>query len=273
MVNARPSRAAPGGGGAAREAREVRGGAASAPRFPGFTTGGATVALPRELFVDLLPAIEDEGELRATLYALAAALRPGPVRGVRRSQLLRERPLLRQFERLAPGEAQAGAAAALSRAAERGSLLAVELGDGDLLYLMNSQAGGRQRDRLLAGVLAPPPAPSGWRPGAGDRRAADAAAAAVTTPGGAAALYENEIGLITPAVAEALSAAEARYPEGWIEDALRLAALHNARSWAYAEAVLRRWEVEGRGKEGLDADSERDPGDDPYRRVVRRSWP
>lgn len=258
-MNARPSRSAAPGSGAAPPGR----------RFPGFQSGAPAVALPRELFVALLPRIEEEGELRATLYALAAAVRPGPVLGVRRSQLLREQPLLRQFERLAPGEAESAAAVALSRAADRGSVLALELPDGDLLYLMNSAAGRRQRDRLIAGALQPPPPPSGWRAGAADSAPPDHQAA----PAGAAALYEAEIGLITPAVAEALADALDRYPEGWIEDALRLAALHNARSWAYAEAVLRRWEVEGRGEEGIDADSERDPGGDPYGRVIRRSWP
>ncbi len=239
-------------------------------RFPGFAAGAPAVALPRELFVALLPRIEDEGELRATLYALAAAMRPGPVLGVRRSQLLRERPLLSQFERLRPGEAPEAAAAALSAAVGRGSLLGCELTDGDLLYLVNSPAGRRQRERLLAGALAAPPAPPGWRPGG---PGAVARPADQPAPSGAAALYEAEIGLITPAVAEALARAEAHYPEDWIEDALRVAALHNARSWAYAEAVLRRWEAEGRGEEGRGADSERDHGDDPYGRVVRRSWP
>ena len=254
-------------------------------RFPGFVTGGGAVALPRELFVELLPRIEEEGELRATLYALAAAARPGSPPGVRRSQLLGERPLLAQFERLAPGEASAAAEAALARAAQRGSLLAVELADGDLLYLAHAEAGRRQRERLLAGTLAPPPPPPGWRVGAHERAGSPRAAAVAASagPAGAAAAYEREIGMLTPAVAEALAEAETRYPARWIEEALREAALHNARSWAYAQAVLRRWEAEGRGdldaapagtgEGGGDASAGRDPGRDPYQRVVRRSWP
>lgn len=258
-------------------------------RFPGFVAGGAAVALPRELFVELLPRIDDEGELRATLYALAAAARPGPLPGVRHAQLLTERPLLTQFERLAPGEAAATVEAALARAAERGSLLVVELADGDRLYLAHTEAGRRQRERLLAGSLAPPPAPPGWRSGTGEPTGSPRAAMAAASAGptGAAAAYEREIGMLTPAVAEALAEAEKRYPAPWIEEALREAALHNARSWAYAEAVLRRWRAEGRsdldvapstgpariGEEGRDASTGRDPGHDPYQRVVRRSWP
>lgn len=270
---------------AAASAAEAGTATGEAWHFPGFVAGGAAVALPRELFVELLPRIEDEGELRATLYALAAALRPGPVLGVRRSQLLSERPLLSQFDRLTPGESTAAATIALGRAVSRGSLLAVELPDGDLLYVVHSEAGRRQRERLVAGALTPPAAPAGWHGSEGARRAA--ATARAVMPGGVAALYESEIGMLTPFVAEALAAAEARYPARWIEDALREAALHNARSWAYAEAMLRRWEAEGRDDAGgspdearpgsergdRDANAGRDTGRDPYQRVVRRSWP
>jgi len=289
-VSAAPSHtsadaATPAGSTAERVASSSAEAIAEASRFPGFVAGGAAVALPRELFVELLPRIDDEGELRATIYALAAAARPGSLPGVRHAQLLTERPLLTQFERLAPGEAVATVEAALARAVERGSLLAVVLPDGDRLYLAHTEAGRRQRERLLAGTLPPPPAPAGWRPGSGGHggwpRAATAAASA--GPVGAAAAYEREIGMLTPAVAEALAEAETRYPAPWIEEALREAALHNARSWAYAEAVLRRWQADGRsdldvapagtGEEGRDASAGRDPGRDPYQRVIRRSWP
>ncbi len=255
---------------------------AESERFPGFVPGGAAVALPRELFVELLPRIEDEGELRATLYALAAVARPGPRPGVRHSQLLGERPLLRQFERLSSGELIIAVEAALARAVERGSLLAVELPDGDLLYLALSEAGRRQRERLLAGTLAPPPTPSGWNRSA-NKRGGSLQTATSAMSNGSAATYEREIGMLTPAVAEALAEADTRYPARWIEEALREAALHNARSWAYAEAILRRWEDEGRGpastttdgigEGGHDASAGRDPGRSPYERVIRRSWP
>ena len=43
--------------------------------FAGFRTGGLAVTLPAQFFVELLPAIEDEAELRVTLYALYAIAR------------------------------------------------------------------------------------------------------------------------------------------------------------------------------------------------------
>lgn len=60
-------------------------------------------------------------------------------------------------------------------------------------------------------------------------------------------VYEQEIGALTPAVADKLTDAEKEYPDGWVADALKESALNNARNWKYAEAILRRWKSEGRG--------------------------
>jgi DNA replication protein len=59
-------------------------------------------------------------------------------------------------------------------------------------------------------------------------------------------LYEQNIGLLQPLLAEELQEAERDYPPEWIEDAFRIAAENNARSWRYVDAVLRRWATEGR---------------------------
>ena len=57
--------------------------------------------------------------------------------------------------------------------------------------------------------------------------------------------YENEIGLITPHVADVLRDARERYPDDWIVDAIHVAADANARSWNYIAAVLARRDREG----------------------------
>ena len=59
-------------------------------------------------------------------------------------------------------------------------------------------------------------------------------------------LYEQNIGLLQPVLAEELAAAERDYPEEWIADAFRLAAEQNARSWRYIRAILERWAHEGK---------------------------
>jgi DnaD/phage-associated family protein len=60
-------------------------------------------------------------------------------------------------------------------------------------------------------------------------------------------VYEHEIGALTATIAEELELAEKDYPAGWVEDALKESARMNKRSWKYAEAILKRWNVEGRG--------------------------
>ena len=59
------------------------------------------------------------------------------------------------------------------------------------------------------------------------------------------ALYEQNIGLLTPLLAEKLQDAEGRYPLEWIEAAFEEAVTNNKRNWRYIERILERWAVEG----------------------------
>jgi DnaD/phage-associated family protein len=59
-------------------------------------------------------------------------------------------------------------------------------------------------------------------------------------------LYEQNIGLLSPMIAEELKEAADHYPTEWIEAAFREAVLYNKRNWKYIRAILRRWETEGR---------------------------
>src|SRR6185312_575231 len=59
-------------------------------------------------------------------------------------------------------------------------------------------------------------------------------------------LYEQNIGLLSPLIADELKDAADQYPAEWIEAAFREAVQHNKRKWSYIRAILRRWETEGR---------------------------
>jgi DNA replication protein len=228
--------------------------------FPGFVSGGAATTLPAQLFVELFPAIEDEAELRVTMYALYAIGRQrGPLRAVRATELAAQTPLARSFTHRGGADA---IRAALDQASARGTLLALPLADGDALYFVHNEAGRRQLLRVRSGALEAP-------------GVALAPAAPVAQPAARpAAAYEQEIGTITPSVAEALQAAAERWSEAWIVEAIGIAARRNARSWRYAEAILERWEAEGRddattGTTAGESASDRDHG--PYERVIHRS--
>ncbi len=82
------------------------------------------------------------------------------------------------------------------------------------------------------------------------------------------ALYEQNIGPLTPILADGLRDAEQQYPEDWIRDAFRIAVNNNARSWNYIDAILRSWKEKGRderdqrtSKEDRKLDSEGQFGD------------
>ena len=225
--------------------------------FEGFRAGARASTLPAQFFTEVLPEIEDADELRVTLYALYAITRPGrTMLAMRASEIAAEEPLARLF-------AQRGGAAAVRRALEaaavRGVLLALPLADGDLLCFVHNDGGTRLRDRVAAGALDVPggtkvllaePAPRASRP---------------------AAVYEQEIGLLTPAVASAIAEAEQTYPAEWIVDALREASARNARSWRYAAAILERWKTEGRSDEGTGRDPGRSEAN-PYEHLIHRAY-
>ncbi len=236
--------------------------------FEGFVAGGAATTLPSQFFTELLPRIDNEAELRVTLYALYAIARQrGPLRAVRASQLATEEPLRRALAGCGGHDALA---AAIERASARGSLLALALDDGDTLCFANDESGRRSLDRVRSGAT---PLPEGARLTAPRE---EHAGVGLAEP---ARVYEQEIGLLTPSTSEALGQACERYTEEWVTDALREAARNNARSWAYAEAILRRWEHEGKDEgsrstrdasaQGAAASAARDHG--PYERVIRRS--
>jgi len=59
-------------------------------------------------------------------------------------------------------------------------------------------------------------------------------------------LYEQNIGLMTPLIADQLRDLEKSYTPEWIEEAFEIAVSRNKRSLRYIQAILKRWETEGK---------------------------
>jgi len=215
--------------------------------FAGFPSGARATAVPSVFFSELLPQIEDEDELRATLYMFyALGRRKGYPRFVTQAELLSEAPLYAAMgdDEEAPGRIRKG----LDAAVARGSLLRLELeheGRNEVLYFLNSPSDRRAVEQIRDGRIdlgrALPPVQQ----------------AAAPRQGSVFQLYEENIGPITPLIAEELKEAEELYPFEWLEEALREAALLNKRSWRYASRILERWATEGRTREKAG----RDPGE------------
>lgn len=227
--------------------------------FGGYQAGARATLIPSAFFVEVLPEIEDEAELRVTLYLFYALARhKGYPRYVSRNELEALVPLAEALAPL-PGEIADNLRRGLDLATARGAFLSVDVernGRGDSLYFTNTPSDRHAVERIRGGTLdlgrplaerSEPPAPEREN---------------------VFQLYEQNIGPITPLVAEELREAESLYPYEWIEEALREAAVLNKRSWRYAARILERWAMEGRQSEKAGRDS--GPDDSIRARVIRR---
>ncbi|HEU5440616.1 MAG TPA: DnaD domain protein [Ktedonobacterales bacterium] len=232
------------------------------PAFAGFPPGrNPYIPVPERFFTDLLPAIEDAAELKITLhlfrllYTKAGEPRCASGRELAADPMLRQ-ALRRQGDPRSPEERLH---AALELALARGTLLRVRVQVDDALvvwYFFNTELGREMVGRLLRGEESPArllevegpfedemaDAKAGALEGEGPELSVDAERPNIFT------LYEQNIGILTPMLAEELREAERRYPAEWTAEAFRLAVQQNKRKWAYIHAILKRWENEGRGE-------------------------
>lgn len=58
--------------------------------------------------------------------------------------------------------------------------------------------------------------------------------------------YEQNIGPLTPLIADQLSSALDEFPSDWIEDAIEESVSYNRRSWRYILRILETWQLSGR---------------------------
>src|SRR5574341_1309638 len=201
--------------------------------FKGFTDSETFTQLPDSFFHHLLNEISDADELKVTLYALwRIEHMDGPFRA------LRETDFDVEDLDLTSEEIRSG----LEKAVKRNSLLkrspategSVEGSqhEAGVFYFLNSPRGRAAAEAFAKGQWpepvrippSPPERPNVFR------------------------LYEENIGPLTPLIADFLKDAEKTYPEEWLADAIELAVKRNERRWTYIEGILKRWKEEGRAE-------------------------
>ncbi|MCY3780730.1 MAG: DnaD domain protein [Chloroflexi bacterium] len=197
------------------------------------------ITLPADFLTRLLPEIDDLAELKVTVFFLAALRqKEGKYRYMRAEEFRADADLMRGLATVDRSSSPAqNLEDALRKALARGTLLRAEIDLDDetcQLYFRNDQAGRDAQRRVEAGE---------WRPAYADE--IEILPPRPTLFG----LYEENIGILTPMIAEAIKAAQAEYPHEWIEDAMRYAVERNARNWRYIQRVLQGWQQEGRSRE------------------------
>jgi DnaD/phage-associated family protein len=245
--------------------------ATTRPAFLGFPDGKVRpVAVPDLFFTELLPQIDDLAELKLTLHCFwLLNEQSGEYRYLRGADLRTDQRLLDSL--VLDNDLRTPEAAlehALERAVARNTLLRLDVslgpepagGETDATaivedwYFMNTVKGRQAIALIRQGRLR-------------DVRSAlpDEARLRVQRPN-IFVLYEQNVGVLTPLLADQLRDMEKSYAPEWIVDAFEIAISRNKRNLRYIQSILKRWETEGR-----DGDRDETSGRDTEERR-RRSY-
>ena len=191
-------------------------------KFIGFSDSETFTQIPDSFFHQLLNEISDADELKVTLYAIWRIEHiDGPFRALCETD----------FDPKDLGLSAAEAASGLNKAVERGSLLK-SVHEADVFYFLNSPRG-----RAAAQAFAK-----------GDWRASAQVKPVPVERPNIFKLYEENIGPLTPIIADMLREAEKEYRNEWFEEAFEIAVTRNVRNWKYVEAILKRWKEKGKNE-------------------------
>ncbi len=225
--------------------------------FSGFPVRPHFTPIPNVFFSMLMPHITDIAELKVTLHVFWTLYgRKGYPRYVTHTELLADPVMMSTLQHEAsPADAlQRG----LDEAVARGVLLRLAMdrnGEVEYIYLLNTESDRHALERIESGEI-----------NLGAPVAEEQARGYEERPN-IFTLYEQNIGMLSPIIADELKEAEETYPASWIEDAFREAAELNKRNWRYVSRILERWAAEGRddGKPRRHPEAESDP-EEYYRR-------
>lgn len=211
--------------------------------FDGFPARMDFTPVPNVFISRLVPQIEDIAELKVTLHLLSVLYRKrGHPRFATYGELAGNAAVMAGLKAGLKEEGRSPEEAlrrGLDMAIERGTVLQLVLtrdGQPEEVYFVNTESDRRTVARIQSGELALTGLKAG-RPGP--------RAEPEETPN-VFALYEQNIGMLTPMIADELREAEEQYPEEWIKDAIREAVSLNKRSWRYIVRILENWQTEGR---------------------------
>ena len=203
--------------------------------FKGFPVGELKfTAVPDLFFARLLPQIDSLVELKVTLHFLWVHYRQTR-QVIAKAELLTDETLVDSLA-LIDEDIEQALSLGLDRAVDRGTLLYVQVENEDGvhdLYFLNSERGRQAQTRVEAGEVGVV-AVSGLEIASPAKRP------------NIFELYEDNIGLISPILADELKDAQATYPTEWIEDAFKIAVENNVRKWSYIRAILDRMASAGR---------------------------
>ena len=225
-------------------------------QFGGFPAKMEFTPLPNLFFSTLLPQINDITELKVTLHIFGELYRKrGYPRFVTYRELLGNTSLMNSLrETTKPSEEALHSA--LEMATQRGTFLHLVLDRDGLtedIYLLNTESQRQVIAKIQSGEL-----------NLSGLKAVGQAYVETEEQPDIFTLYEQNIGMLTPMIAEELREAEKLYPETWISDAIKEAVFRNKRNIRYIIKILERWSAEGKSDGTYRRDSAEKTGPDKY---------
>jgi DNA replication protein len=225
-------------------------------QFSGFPPKSKFTPIPNIFFSEVLPQINDLAELKVTLHIIWALYQKrGYPRYATYGELLSDPTLINGLK--TEGSPPELLRRSLDQAVSRGTLLHLTLerkGEAHDLYFVNTEADRTAVARIESGELE-----------TGALVKAEPYQISPEQPN-IFTLYEKNIGMLTPIIAEELKEAEKLYPASWIQDAFKEAVDLNKRSWRYISRILERWAAEGKDDGEPGRDSKADANPEEYRR-------
>jgi DNA replication protein len=234
-------------------------------QLTGFPAKMEFTPIPNFFLSAILPQINDISELKTTLHVLAVLYRKrGYPRFVTYGELLGNASLMSNLRGGAkpPDEVLRRA---LEMATQRGTIIHMVLdrdGASEDVYFLNTESDRQIVAKIQSGELR-----------LSGLKAVGQAYTELEEQPDIFTLYEQNIGMLTPRIAEQLVDAEKIYPESWVRDAIKEAINQNVRKWSYISAILERWLAEGKSDGTYQRVSKTDPDKyikGKYGHMVRR---
>ncbi len=202
--------------------------------FKGFSGKTGNIQVPPEFFNELLPALNDLDEIRLVLILFWYLQSRDENTGYVLVEDLLAEPLVKKVFEADNGTFEMRLKKALGTAVSDQLVLLGKKENREFLFI-NSPRGAALLKGLQSGE---------WQP---DTDLMSTLPLPENRPN-IFTLYEQNIGLITPLMAETLAEAEKTYPPDWIEEAVKIAVERNARNWRFIDAILRSWKEKGRNE-------------------------
>lgn len=197
-------------------------------KFDGFTSSETFTQIP-DSFLRLINEIDDVAELKVTLYAIYRIEHlEGNFRGLSETD----------FDTESLGLTNEEIKHGLQKAVERQTMLKSE-NEAQVFYFLNSPRGRLSAEAFANGQVK---STQSYQPNKSN----------------VFKLYEENIGALTPLIADMLRDAEKNYPSIWFEEAFEIAVSRNVRNWKYISAILNRWKENGKDERRDSQDSVQD---------------